>query len=323
VTLRHRIRFYQQLAVLVRAGVPIRGSLERLKDRLNEKELASLSKRVNEGERIGDAFAAAGFLPFEFHLIAAGERSAQLDTIFQHLSEFWARELQMRQALIRPLYYPIVILHLAVMMTSGIELVQTPWPVVLAEFIGRMMVFYVLGFLIYIGVRISWSSESLRRIWFYVPLVGSSLATTYAYRWITTLKLEFTAGVSLYRAVGDAWRASGYAGGERRATESEEAMLQGMELSKLMRQWRQLPRDWIDFVETGEISGALEAAFKNLEIEAAETWAQAQKRMSDWAPKIVYFVAIIFVAVQVGKLMYTVEIKPIIDAENQIDGINK
>ena len=104
MTLRHRIRFYQQLAVLVRAGVPIRGCLERLKERLSEAELTVLSEKVNAGERIGEAFAAAGFSPFEYHLVTAGEKSAQLDTIFQHLSEFWARELAMRQALIRPLY---------------------------------------------------------------------------------------------------------------------------------------------------------------------------------------------------------------------------
>jgi type IV pilus assembly protein PilC len=319
VTLRHRIRFYQQLAMLVRAGVPIRGSLERLKERMSVTELKVLSEKVNAGERIGDAFEAAKFLPFETHLVAAGEKSAQLDTIFAHLSDFWARELAMRQALIRPLYYPIVILHLVVILSCGIELVTLSWPVVLSHFLWTMAAFYFLGFGLYFIVRASWASESMRRIWFYVPLVGGSLAATYAYRWITTLKLEFTAGVSLYRAVGDAWRASGYVGAEKRAAEAEDEMLRGVELSKLVRRWKQLPRDWIDFMETGEISGALEETFKNLEAEAAELWTQAQKRMSEWAPKILYFVALIFVAIQVGSLMYKTEIQPIVDAEKQID----
>jgi type II secretory pathway component PulF len=323
VTLRHRIRFYQQLAMLMRAGVPIRGSLERLQGKMSEKELTVLSAKVNAGDRIEEAFAAAGFEPFEVHLAAAGEKSAQLDTIFAHLSDFWARELAMRQALIRPLYYPIVILHLVVFLSAGIELVTLPWPVVLTHLLWTLIGFYLGGFLIYLAARASWQSERARRIWYYVPLVGGSLKATYAYRWITTLRLEFTAGVSLYRAVGDAWRASGYAGADQRAAEGEDAMLKGMELSKLMREWRQLPRDWIDFVETGEISGALEEAFKSLEAEAAELWSQAQKRMAEWAPKIVYFVALIFVAIQVGSLMYKVEIQPIVDVEKQIDDVNK
>src|SRR5277367_6282550 len=103
------------------------------------RELAVLSEKVNAGERIGDAFIAAGFSPFECHLVIAGERSAQLDTIFEHLSEYWARELAMRQALPRPLYYPVVVLHLAVLVGAVVELATTSasWQVVLVHFILR------------------------------------------------------------------------------------------------------------------------------------------------------------------------------------------
>jgi type II secretory pathway component PulF len=319
VTLRQRIRFYQQLAVLVRAGVPIRGSFQRLKERIPGNEIAILSEKLNAGERVGDAFAAAGFSPFECHLVTAGERSAQLDTIFQHLSEFWARELEMRQALPRPLYYPVVVLHLIVLMLSLVEFVETPWPVVLVHFIERMALLYASGFIVYTVVRVSWSSPVMRRFWLRVPFVGSSLRTAYAYRWITVLKLEFSAGISLYRAVGDAWRASGYVECDRLAEEGEQAMREKEDLSTLVRRWTQLPRDWSDFIETAEISGAFETAFKQLEEEAARAWKQAQERMTEWVPKIAYFVVLLVAAVLVGQLMYKVEIAPIVDAEKQID----
>jgi type IV pilus assembly protein PilC len=323
VTLRHRIRFYQQLAMLVRAGVPIRGSLERMMERMSSPELKVLSQKVNAGERLGDAFEAARFEPFESHLVAAGEKAAQLDTIFTHLSDFWGRELAMRQALIRPLYYPIVILHITVLMSCGIELVTTAWPVVLVHFLWTMAAFYFLGFGLYFFVRLTWGNDGMRRFWLWVPFVGKSLKTTYALRWITTLQLEFTAGVSLYRAVGDAWRASGYVAADQRAVEAENEMLKGTVLSTLVRDWKELPRDWIDFVETGEISGALEESFRNLEKEASDMWKEAQRRMSEWVPKILYFVALIFVAIEVGGLMYKVEVQPVIDAEKQIDDANK
>ncbi len=45
--------------------------------------------------------------------------------------------------------------------------------------------------------------------------------------------------------------------------------------------------------------------------------------MNEWVPKLVYFVALIFVAIQVGTLMYKVEVQPMIDAEKQIDDANK
>jgi type II secretory pathway component PulF len=323
VTLRQRIRFYQQLAVLVRAGLPIRASLLRLKEKMADREVTILSEKVNEGERLGEAFTTAGFSPFECHLVTAGERSAQLDTVFEHLSEFWKRELEMRQALPRPLYYPVVVLHLAVLLGALVELVDTTWPVVILHFIERMGLLYVIGFVVYTVVRVSWSSPVMRGFWLWMPFIGGSLRTAYAYRWITALKLEFSAGVSLSRAIGDAWRASGYVGCERLAEEGEQAMREGVELSKLVLRWKQLPRDWIDFIETGEISGAFETTFKKLEEEAARAWKLAQERMAEWVPKIVYFVVLLIVAAQVAKLMYKVEIEPIVDAEKQIDDATK
>lgn len=323
MTLRHRIRFYQQMAIMARAGVSIRSTLLRLKESTKEPAIATLSDQVNAGERIGEAFVAARFSSFECQLVAAGERSAQLDVVFEHLAEFWKRELEMRQALISPLYYPLVVLHLAVALGAGVELALVAWPIVLVHFIVRMAVLYVFGFVVFMLVRASWSSPALRGFWLWVPIIGNSLATACAYRWITALRLEFGAGISLARAVGDAWRASGYIGGDRVAEEGEEAMRRGVELSKLVREWRQLPRDWIDFIETGEISGAFEQAFANLEKEAARAWKLAQERMSEWVPRIVYFFVLILVAMQVGSVLYKVEIAPISDAMKQIDDATK
>jgi type II secretory pathway component PulF len=288
-----------------------------------ERELTLLSEKVNAGERLGDAFTAAGFSPFECHLVTAGERSAQLDTIFEHLSEHWARELKMRQALIHPLYYPLVVLHLAILVGAVVEATTTALSVVVVHFIMALALLYIIGFVVYIVVRASWSSPGMRRFWLHVPIIGNSLRTTYAYRWITALKLEFTAGVSLARAVGDAWRASGYVECDRLAEEGEQAMREGVDLSKLVLRWKQLPRDWVDFIATAEISGAFEAVFKNLEAEAAHAWSMAQQRMADWLPKIVYFVVLLIVAVQVGKLMYQVEVAPMVDVEKQIENATK
>ena len=78
-----RVRFYQQLAVLARAGVPLRASLARLQGRFSGNEMARLAQGVNAGGRVEDAFIAAGFTPFECHLVAAGERRIIVPTIFR------------------------------------------------------------------------------------------------------------------------------------------------------------------------------------------------------------------------------------------------
>ena len=323
MTLRQRIRFYQQLSVLARAGVPLRGSLERLRDRMPSRVLTELSAQVNAGERLADAFAKAGFSPLECHLVGAGERSGHLDAVLEHLAEYWSRDQQLRRALVLPLVYPIVVMHLVFLVSAIITGVTSSVPAAIAQFVVGLLLFYLICAGIYVAARLSWATEAARRMWTWVPLVGGMLSATFAYRWITALRVEFAAGVTLSRAVSDAWLVSGYAGSEAFAREGEEAIRQGTTLSQLMNRWRTLPRDWIDFVETGELSGKLEQAFIELEAEAARMWRAAHDRLTEWGPKILYFAALIYVAVQVGSLMYKVEVQPMQEIEKEIDNAGR
>jgi type II secretory pathway component PulF len=311
VTLRQRIRFYQQLAVLTRAGVPLRTGLLRLQERISGPEISVLSEKISQGGQVGDAFAAAGFSPFECNLVTAGERSAQLDLVFQHLSEFWSRQREMLQAIISQLYYPLVLFILTLGMRALLDVIVDSWAVALVHLIETVAIYGAGGFVVYTLVRVSWPSDAAQRFWLALPMIGRTLSTAYAYRWITALKLEYSAGIPMPDAVADAWRASGYAGREELAQEGQLALREGGELSALVQRWKRLPRDWVDFIETGEISGALETAFANLEAEAARAWSLAQKRMTDWLPKILYFILLLIVAQMIGSLLYRSIVTPI------------
>jgi len=320
VTLRQRIRFYQQLAVLTRAGVPLRTGLPRLQDRIKGREMNVLVEKISLGQSLGDAFIAAGFSPFECHLVTAGERSAQLDTVLQHLSDFWARQRQMFQALTGQLYYPALVLILSFLVGALVDFVASSWMVAVAHLVETMAVWGTVIFVIYTLIRVSWKSDAAQRFWLALPLVGKTLSTAYAYRWITALKLEYSAGIPMPDAVADAWRASGYAESDRFAEEGQFALREGGELSGLVQKWKRLPRDWVDFIETGEVSGALETAFANLEAEAARSWDLAQKRMTDWMPKIIYFFILLIIAVQIislGSRVYSTEMNSVNQLLNQ------
>jgi MSHA biogenesis protein MshG len=319
VPLRQRIRFYQQLAVLTRAGVPLRTGLARLQERIPSPQLSALAEQISLGQPVGRASAAAGFSPFECNLITAGERSAQLDAVFQHLAEFWSRQHEMYEALTRQLYYPFVIMVLAVLLGAGADLLFDPWPEAIAHLVETVALYGTFFFVVYTLVRASWTSETAQRFWLAVPIIGPALSTAYAYRWITALKLEHGAGIARPDAVADAWRASGFVDSRRHAEEGELELREGAELSALMQRWSQLPRDWVDFIETGEISGALEAAFASLEGEAALAWQAAQGRMTQWVPKILYFFALLIVGVQIildGVRLYAHILNPINAALN-------
>jgi type II secretory pathway component PulF len=321
VNLRQRIRFYQQLAVLTRAGVPLRTGLARMHERLKGKEIAALNAGVAQGEPLGAAFIAAGFSPFESNLVAAGERSAQLEIVLQHLAEFWTHQRQMFQALTGQLYYPLIVLVLSFVVGSIIELMVASPLVVIIHLVETLATYGAIGFVLFTLVRVSWSSDAAQRFWLAVPLIGRTLSTAYAYRWITALRLEYSAGIPMPDAVADAWRASGYASREALAQEGQLALREGEQLSTLVQRWRRLPRDWVDFVETGELSGALDAAFANLEAEAARSWDTAQRQMTNWLPKIIYFIALLVVGAQVYFLVSGVYQREVLGPMNEINSI--
>jgi len=322
VNLRQRIRFYQQLAVLTRAGIPLRTALPRLRERMPGRQISVLTQKIEGGQSVGDAFAAAHFSPFECNLVVAGERSAQLDTVLQHLAEFWARQLEMYQALTSQLYYPIAVLHLSIVVGAIIQY-SNGMGAVIKSLIEGFGLLYIVGGGLFLFIRSSWKSDSAQRFWLAVPIIGKTLSTAYAYRWITALRLEYSAGIPMPDAVADAWRASGYVGGDYFAEQGQLALQEGQELSTLIQKWKRLPRDWIDFIETGEISGALETALINLEAEAGRAWTLAQQRMTAWMPKILYFFILFITAVQVFSVLYRVVVAPVNTIEQAIDDSSK
>ena len=98
----------------------------------------------------------------------------------------------------------------------------------------RFAVLYVLGFVVYTLVRVTWSSEDLRRLWLWIPIIGSSIKSANAYRWISALRLEFSAGICCRARWG---RLAGFrlsSGASHFAEEGEQEMRQGVELSKLV-----------------------------------------------------------------------------------------
>lgn len=294
----------------------MRDSLRRLQERISGRQMAILTQKIGEGALAGDAFAEAGFSPFECHLVAAGERSAQLETVFQHLSEFWSRQIEVRQALVTQLYYPILMLHAALFIAALSELAISSWPVVEFRLVEYFTIFYALGLGFYFFLQLTESNEAAQRFWMAVPIIGRALRTACSHRWVSALKLEFSAGIPLPDAVADAWRASGYVDSERLAAEAERELREGALLSTLVHHWRRLPRDWTDFIETGEISGALETALANLQAEAARDSTLAQQRLTEWTPKIASVLILIVIGILVLHTVWQGYIMPIVQLEN-------
>jgi type IV pilus assembly protein PilC len=109
--------FNQQFLTLIRAGLPILGSLQMLaKNQKNahfSAQLDDVSARVKTGEALSTAFEAqSGFPVMYTTTLLAGERSGNLQEVLERYVSFQRISLTFRKKLVASLIYPGVLLTL-------------------------------------------------------------------------------------------------------------------------------------------------------------------------------------------------------------------
>ena len=109
--------FNQQFLTLVRAGLPILGSLEMLaKSQKNanfSNQLQNVAARVKTGESISSAFDAQGGFPLMYTTtLLAGERSGNLEEVLGRYLSFQRMTLTFRKKLMASLIYPALLVTL-------------------------------------------------------------------------------------------------------------------------------------------------------------------------------------------------------------------
>jgi type IV pilus assembly protein PilC len=113
--------FNQQFLTLIRAGLPILGSLELLARRQKvpnfRAQLEDVSARVKTGESISQAFEAQGGFPLVYTTtLLAGERSGNLEEVLQRFLDFQRVSLTFSKKLKSSLVYPAIL----VIMVTGL-----------------------------------------------------------------------------------------------------------------------------------------------------------------------------------------------------------
>src|SRR5580692_11622204 len=109
--------FNQQFLTLIKAGLPILGSLEMLaKGQKNPSfsgQLQNVAARVRTGEAISSAFEAQGGFPLMYTTtLLAGERSGNLEEVLGRYLSFQRVTLTFRKKLTASLIYPALLITL-------------------------------------------------------------------------------------------------------------------------------------------------------------------------------------------------------------------
>lgn len=122
ISLKTLLVFNQELAALLKAGLPLLQGLnlmlERLKDPVFREVLTEVRDRVKSGVELSDAFAEFGdlFPPLFASTLKAGERTGELEQVIRRFIRYLRLVLEARKRVYSALVYPAVLVGLSITM---------------------------------------------------------------------------------------------------------------------------------------------------------------------------------------------------------------
>lgn len=124
--------FNQELATLLKAGMPLVQSLDLLRQRVSSPVfravLNDVYQRVRSGTALSDAFSTHGALfPSVYTAsLLAGERSGNLDAVLRRFVEYSKIVATVKRKMVSALIYPAILVSLALVLVSIIVLKVVP-----------------------------------------------------------------------------------------------------------------------------------------------------------------------------------------------------
>ena len=277
--------FNQQFLTLVRAGLPILGSLDMLaksqKNPAFAAQLQNVAERVKQGESISAAFEAQGGFPLIYTVtLLAGERSGNLEEVLSRYLSFQRISLTFRKKLQASLIYPALLISLVFGLFVFLITFVVPQFATLYDQVGTKLpaltlgllafgkaaqhyFFYVLPVLLIFGYFLfRWSrtprgADTIDLIRIKLPIFGSIWLKYQVALFARTLSTLLTGGLPLVPSLETAARSISSSRISRSVFTSVTSVREGKGLSTSLNQTGVFPALSTEMIEVGESTGAL------------------------------------------------------------------
>ena len=285
VKLENFLIFNQQFLTLIRAGLPILGSLELLARRQKQldfrAQLEDVATRVKTGESISAAFDAQGGFPIVYTTtLLAGERSGNLEEVLQRFLDFQRVSLTFRKKLKASLIYPALLIVMVTLLFIGLITFVVPRFAQLYDQLGTKLptltvflldvgrnaqhyglyvgaVLIVLAFLLYRWIKTEAGATMLDRFRIGLPLFGTVWLKYQVGLFSRTLATLLTGGLPLVPSLETAARSIDSRQISNAVYRSVETVREGKGLSVSLQATKVFPELAIEMIEVGESTGAL------------------------------------------------------------------
>jgi len=277
--------FNQQFLTLIRAGLPILGSLELLARRQKlphfRAQLEDVAARVKTGESISQAFEAQGGFPIVYTTtLLAGERSGNLEEVLQRFLDFQRVSLTFRKKLKASLIYPALLVVMVIGLFIFLITFVVPRFAQLYDQLGTKLpaltvflldlgqeaqhygiyaavVAALVGFLLYRWTKTDAGANLIDRIRIALPVIGSVWLKYQVGLFSRTLSTLLTGGLPLVPSLETAARSIDSRQIASAVYTSVETVREGKGLSSSLEATKVFPELAIEMIEVGESTGAL------------------------------------------------------------------
>lgn len=330
------MHFSRQLAVFIRAGIPILDGLATIEEEIGNKVFKAVLQAIINDLRGGATFATSAsrhpeaFPPFYLGILQSAELTGRLDSVLEQLSDYIDRDLEARNKIKSALTYPLIVMAMSVavviilvgfvlprfetffagldaelplptrILLRSADVVSSSWYVILSALLALLLVLAAT-------LRTEKGKLLRDRVLLRLPVLGDLLHHVVLERFCRILASMMAAGVPLpeaMRVTNDATSNRVYQAG---LTAARDAMMRGEGLALPLAQTGLFPASARQMFRVGESTGTLDD-----QLSTAATYFEREldykiKRFTDlFEPAILIAVGLVvgFVAIALVSAMY-------------------
>lgn len=285
--------FNQELAALLKAGLPLLQALDLMLERMANQHfkavLTDIRDRVKSGEELSDAFASYGdmFPRLYASTLKAGERSGEMELVIRRFIRYMKLVLDARRRVVSALVYPSVLVGLSIAMMTIMAIYVVPkfmvffenldaelpmitqmvlsvssfasdnWPILLTVVVGGVYVLRTWG-------RTEKGRLAIDALKLRIPLMGSVLHRFSLAEVCRSLSTLLSGGIPLVPAFEIAIASVGNAYVRSRLEPTVQLVREGKPFHGALEQSQVFTDMSIDMVKVGEATGSLDEMLSNV-----------------------------------------------------------
>lgn len=314
--------FYQELAILLKAGVSFKEGLslivESLKKNTDKELIQSILSQVVNGKPFSEALAASkSFTEYEYFSIQIGEETGTTAQVCNELGHFFERKNEQKRIIVAALTYPSIVLSTAVlvvvfMLSYVVPMFQdifkqnnmelpflTQIIVKLSIWTKTFGVYFLIAIFAFIfSTRFFKNNVKYKRALHYflikIPVLGTFMTKVYLAQFTQAVTLLTTAKVPLLNSIQMVKKMIHFVPLQEALEKVEQSILKGNSLSSSLKNTPLFDNRIITLVKVAEETNQTEYVFKQLSEQYNQEVVQQSKIMTTvLEPFIILFVGVL------------------------------